>query len=186
MFYNDSVNKPNLQKSAHIPRCQSAKWINQSGAGRKCQVPRLGDCLAGHLRGTEERGPGKTVTEEERVKCVTTWGLCIGPQCVKEGHFSKLWLQSGTTSLCQHLRQCQDHHAWRLNLWGVASDSEHWIGCQPVTLCCLWWWWTIGCHSVTATPWFLRQLTVEFKNSWCQRVGEWVCKPGQAGSRFIY
>ena len=43
----------------HDNVCQSAKRINQSDVG-KCQVMTIGRLfrLAGHLRGTEERGPG--------------------------------------------------------------------------------------------------------------------------------
>ena len=64
----------------------------------------------------------KTVAEEKCVKCVTTQRLCIDPQCVKDGRYSKLWLQSSTTSPCRHLRRRQDHHAGRLNFRGVAAQ----------------------------------------------------------------
>ena len=64
----------------------------------------------------------KTVAEEPKcVKCDTTQRLCIDPQCVKDGHYSKLWLQSGTTSPCRHLRRRQARSPrWAVELSGVS------------------------------------------------------------------
>ena len=83
----------------------------------------------GSVRKTTHAGQTvwKTVAEEERVKCVTTRGLCIDPQWVKDGHYSKLQLQSGTTSPRRHLQRRHDHDAGG---WTIAG--------------CRYWRWTLN------------------------------------------